>query len=62
MVFFNCPGAFKKFFTSKVVACKTFFFELTFYYVLSCNTCVVCTSEPQSIITFHAVIANYDIL
>ena len=62
MIFLYLPGAFQELLAAKIVTGKTFFFKLTFNNILSCNSGVVCTCKPESIVALHTVIANYDIL
>ena len=62
MIFFNFPSAFNKFFTTKVITRFTFFFKLAFNNILSSNTSMVSSSYPKSIVPFHSVVTNNNIL
>ena len=62
MVFFYCPCAFNELFAAKIIAGFALFFELAFNYVLSCDTCVVCSGYPKSVVALHAVVAYNNVL
>ena len=62
MVVSYFPGALDELFTAQVVSGFSFFFKCPLNDILGCNTRMVSSRNPESVISLHAVIADDDIL
>ena len=56
------PGFFKEFFSAQIITGQAFFTKFFFNYILSCNTCMISSREPQSFIAAHPVVTGQYIL
>ncbi len=60
--FLYLPCPFQEFFTSQIISGFAFLLQCPFNNILGCNSSMVCSGNPQGIVTLHPVIAHYYVL
>ena len=62
ILFFPLPCSLKESFTSKFFLVNSFFFQLICNFYFCWNRCMVCSRDPQCVISLHSLITDQDIL